>query len=129
MPSAGLSLLPPLDHLWQCERLAASFNHISSLHNLIPSSTGTGPAAGQIAQLARHSNNDADDAACSCHSTTRPGQQMMAQVALLAPLAGVSGLPTSLVCLGMAHNQVQAIPMGLPAALPRLTELDLSYNK
>jgi hypothetical protein len=129
MPCAGLSLLPPLDHLWQCERLAASFNHISSLHNLIPSSTGTGPAAGQIAQLARHSNNDADDAACSCHSTTRPGQQMMAQVALLAPLAAVSGLPTSLVCLGMAHNQVQAIPMGLPAALPRLTELDLSYNK
>eukprot|EP00775_Hariotina_reticulata_P011127 gene11127-11281_t len=131
LSTAGLSLLPPLDHLWQCERLAASFNHISSLHNLIPSNLASGPADAteDTAQLASRSSTDVEvAAACDRQIISRTGKLMTAH-STLAPIAGRSGFPTSLVCLGLGHNQLEAIPAGLPAALPRLTELDLSYNR
>lgn len=47
---------------------------------------------------------------------------------LLVPGA-VSALPASLLQLQLAHNQLVAVPVELPAALPALTMLDVSHNR
>lgn len=41
----------------------------------------------------------------------------------------VSSLPASLQQLHLSHNQLTVVPFELPAALPALTQLDISHNR
>lgn len=51
------------------------------------------------------------------------------QLQQLVVPGAVSALPASLLQLHLAHNQFESAPAELPAALPALTMLDLSYNR
>lgn len=58
-------------------------------------------------------------------------EQHMQQLLQLARRnkGAVSSLPASLQQLQLSHNQLTVVPFELPAALPALTQLDLSYNR
>jgi hypothetical protein len=56
-------------------------------------------------------------------------EQQMQQLQQLLRPGAVSALPASLLQLQLAHNQLVALPVELPAALPALTMLDLPYNR
>lgn len=51
------------------------------------------------------------------------------QLQQLVVPGAVCALPASLLQLHLAHNHLESVPAELPAALPALTMLDLSYNR
>ncbi|KAI8463433.1 MAG: hypothetical protein J3K34DRAFT_526994 [Monoraphidium minutum] len=121
LSACGLWRLPDLDHIHQAESLAAGFNHLASLD-----------PAPRPARGAAHPHHAAPGA--PRHASRGGGMLCALGVAPLAPgdvliESGVGRLPARLAGLGLAFNEVASLPARLVGALPRLEELDLSYNR
>jgi Leucine-rich repeat (LRR) protein len=131
--AAGLARLPALHRLKELETLAASFNNISSLSQLVPVDAAAVAAAVTAAADTGSSSSSSGSNNFICPVMAEPGPAAAAEVAakLDALLASKSpsALPGCLTQLGLAYNELACLPMELPAALPQLTSLDLSHNK
>jgi Leucine-rich repeat (LRR) protein len=130
---AGLCQLPALSRLTELDCLAASFNNISSLPHLVPVDAAAVAAAVTAAVDNGSSNNsssEADDsntAAVTAAATT--AADVAAQLDKLLVSKVPSALPGCLTRLGLPYNQLECVPLELPAALPQLSSLDLSHNR
>jgi hypothetical protein len=78
----------------------------------------------------RTSSSRSLDASLTGHSVYDTAlEQHTQQLQRLLRPGVMSALPASLLQLQLAHNQLVALPLEVPAALPALTMLDLSYNR
>jgi hypothetical protein len=122
---AGLCRLPALSRLTELDCLAASFNNISSLPHLVPVDAAAVAAAATAAADNGSSTSDTGDIAAVGSAAAGVAAQLDKLLVSKVP----SALPGCLTQLGLAYNQLECLPLELPAALPQLTSLDLSHNR
>jgi Leucine-rich repeat (LRR) protein len=128
---AGLCRLPALSRLTELDCLAASFNNISSLPHLVPvdAAAAAVTAAADNGSSSSSSSSDVDVDAAAVTATATTAAAVAAQLDKLLVSKVPSALPGCLTRLGLAYNQLECLPVELPAALPRLSSLDLSHNR
>jgi Leucine-rich repeat (LRR) protein len=116
-----------LQRLTELDSLAASFNNISSLPQLVPMDAAAVAAA--VTAAADTGSSATGDMAADVNLADGATAEVAAQLDVLLASKVPSALPGCLTQLGLAYNQLACLPVELPAALPQLTSLDLSHNK